>query len=724
MKKLVRIAVVIAFAVLALTAILHYSSDNNMELRAIPPQFRFSIEIEAYDTEILDALLTVANSERIDLVRQVSYYDETEHRSIITDYVYTSSQYIKSCDVISGRMLGASDMDVMELFASTEKTNERDQIGQLYGFGNSLAYYVRPLKALVNSYEIKGVYHVAVSTQKEAEDFMKELIQCLNEDYNLTLEPEQLSLQMNASNSAYDSTDSVNILLYIRIAALSALLLLFAFSCIFFGKEISVLKVEGYSSRESASRTILRTLIWGVFVSLLIGILSMLVIDGFHLNLLLGVLPSFILYCFVELTMAAVIYLGYAAIVKPTQSIKGRAPIKAAVILNLTFYILISILCVGITSETVNNIHGIKHKTDNLSVWTTVQDYGVFFPVSSGMDRDAIRRGEYPLDIPGYEFFKYANKSENAIYAASTPFMEINAPYNTDILSRIFVVNSNYLSLFPIKDSSGENVHIDQAEQKSVYLIPERYRQQEGDFIKVLLEYRQSFHDDLHVALYEYDPMPLTREIKIIYIADDQDFFSINTDVEPANYNMIRNVIVQVLTDGNCLVPDINLFGSRPFLYIPLQGLTPADKKASLMNELKSNSLDDNLPNFIQPNMLIMQEIDELREQTNALLVVIAFFICLTLIAIYQAIASMFRLNEYKFFILLSLGRPKRETLRGILLPMIAAQSLIFVGALILFGWKSLTPLLIVQSVEIIIAFIMISTGEKKNILSVLKKGA
>jgi len=723
MKKIVRIAVAVVFAALALTSILHYSNDNNTKLRTIPSQYRFSMEVEAYDTRILEALLTVASSERIDLVRQVSYYDETEHRSNVTDYVYTTSQYIKSCEVISGRMLGASDMDALEVFASTLKTNEKNQIGLIYGFGNSLAYYVRPLKTLVDSYEIKGVYHIAVSTQKEAESFADKVIRCLSEDYNLTLEPEQISLRMNASNNAYDNAASDSILLYIRIAAFSALLLLFAFSCVFFGKELSVWKVNGYSSRESVSRTILRTLIWTVFISLLFGILSMLIVDGFRLKLLLGVLPSLILYCFIEITMATVIYLGYAATVKPTQTIKGRAPIRVVVMLNLVFYILISILCVGITGETVNNINRIKHKTDNLSVWTAVQDYGVFFPVSSGLDQDAIRRGEYPLDIPGYEFFKYANKSEDAIYAASVPFMEINASYNTDILTRIFVVNSNYLSLFPIKDSSGEDVHIDQAEQRSVYLVPERYRQQEADTIKVLSEDRRSFHDGLHVALYEYEPMPLAREVKIIYIADDQEFFSINTDVEPANYNMIRNAIVQVLTDGNCLVPDINLFGSRPSLYIPLQGLTPSDKKALLMDELKSNSLDDNLSSFVQPNMLIMQEIDELRVQTNTLLIVLALFIILMLIAIYQAIASMFRLNEYKCFILLSLGRPKAETLRGILLPIVVAQAMIFAGGVILFGWKNLLALLIVQSVEIIIAVIMISAGEKKNILSVLKKG-
>lgn len=82
---------------------------------------------------------------------------------------------------------------------------------------------------------------------------------------------------------------------------------------------------------------------------------------------------------------------------------------RTVVVINLLCYILTSVICVAILNAAITNINIVNKRTNNLSVWASIQDYGVFFPVSSGNDQDAIRRGEYPLDIPGYEFFKYAN---------------------------------------------------------------------------------------------------------------------------------------------------------------------------------------------------------------------------------------------------------------------------------------------------------------------------
>lgn len=723
MKKVVKISFAVIFIILALTSVIRFSNENIRNLRAIPPQFRFAMEIDAYETEILDALLAAAEEKGVDIMRQVSYYDNDEKKSIVTDYVYTTTKYNKRCDLISGRMICASDMDYLSCFVSTEKTNNKEQIGHVYGFSSSTVYYIRPLKAIIQKYEIKGTYNISTLTQEDAEGFATIVSEYLYDEYNIVLDAEKYEVVMNAS-SAVNSDENIDaILQYVRIAAFCALLLLFTFSCVFFGKEISVLKINGYSSWQSVVHVILRSLLYITLISLVFVSGCLVIADGFRVNLLLSILPGLILYCSIELFLSILVYLGYTATVKTTQTIKGRAPIRVVSIFNLVFYILVSVLCIGVTSTTLSNTNRIRLKTENLSVWASVQDYGVFFPVSSGLDQDAIRRGEYPLDIPAYEFFKYVNKNEDAIYAASLPFMEENALYNTDILNRIFVVNANYLLLFPVIDNEGAAVEIEQSEQRTIYLVPEKYKSLEREIKMVLCEDRRSFHDGLHVGLYAYDELPLAREVKIIYVANDQEYFSINPDVEPENYNMISDAIIQVITDGNCLVPDINLFGSRPFLYIPLKGLAPAEKKAALMNALKSNSLDDNLPNFVLPNTLILQEIDDLRSQTQALLVVMAAFTALIVVAVCQAIASLFRLNEYKCFILLSLGKPKMMALCGIIIPVVIAQALISIVGIVLFGEEALNSLLVVQAIELCFVFVIILIGEKKNLMNVLKKG-
>ena len=138
---------------------------------------------------------------------------------------------------------------------------------------------------------------------------------------------------------------------------------------------------------------------------------------------------------------------------------------------------------------------------------------------------------------------------------------------------------------------------------------------------------------------------------------------------------------------------------------------------------LKANSLEDNFPYFVQSNTLVFQQIDELRSQTYALLAVLLIVIAVMLLNIVQGIVSLFRLNEYRCFILMSLGRPKPETLRCILVPIALAQIVIVGASLLLYGGKNGLSLVIVLTFEISFAIAIALLNEKKNILNVLKKG-
>lgn len=723
MKKVVSFATVAVFVMLTITTIIEYSNKEISQLRSIPSQFRYVINVNSYDVEVLDALCSVANDKGVDIVRQVNSFDYNNNKSVVEEYVFTTSIYGKNCEVIEGRMLGSSDMDYLQTFVSTSQTKEKNQIGTIYGFNKSTVFYIRPLKALPQNYEIKGAYNICVSSQSDAEVFVAEVSEYLRHEYNIPFETEQYTININSSFQMDEDDNLSNVLLYVKVAALCTLFLIFAFSCVFLGKEIAVLKTTGYSTAESVFRAALCSLAGSVLLSFLISTIILLIADSLQTYLIVSTLPTIIICGIIELLIATITYMGYAARIKLTQTMKGQAPVRTVVVINLLCYILTSVICVAILNAAMTNISIVNKRTNNLSVWASIQDYGVFFPVSSGNDQDAIRRGEYPLDIPGYEFFKYANANEGAIYAASLLFTEQNDQLNADILNRIFVVNANYLLKFPVKDLNGNSVHIDEFEEKTVYLVQNKYRQREAELISVLSSDREAFHDSLHVGLYGCEERPSARELKIIYIADDQEFFSINPDVAPDKHNYINDAIVQVLTANNCLVPDINLFGGRPYLFIPLNGLAPADRKATLMEEINKNSLDDNLPSFVIPNTLIRQELDDLRVQTRALFAVMGIFAFLTIMTVSQAIISLFRINEYKCFILLSLGRPRAERWRGIVLPLVVAQVLIFIVCYAITGKQGLKAHLTLQATEIAFSIAVIVISEKKNIINVLKKG-
>lgn len=720
MKKAAAASFALFFSVIFLISLYQYSSDYKSAVRSIPSQYGYSIEVSAPEPEIIDAMITIAQVDEVNIVRQVNYRDEN-NVSVTKDFIYTIGKYEKRLELISGRMLTQTDAKSTH-FVSTENTGSNEQVGKLYHFGKSISYYILPLSTLSEQYDTKGVYNISAVDEEEAEDFLNHLLECLDTEYNLNFDSSKFILRNTTMNSSSASMFE-NVLSIVKIAVYCLLALIVLFSCIFFTKEISVLKINGYSNIQIVNKIIMNSMGKVILCSLAISIIIMFLVDGGKFNLFFSVFPKMLLAGVISLTLSTVIYYCYVRITKETQGVKGKSPIKLVSITNLVFYVILSVICVGIMGTFGSNIAKVEQKKQNISSWQKVQNYGVFFPGSSGLDQSAIHRGEYPLDIPSYEFFKYINLNENGIYAASQPFTEKNASYNTSILSRIFIVNANYLDLFPIMTADGVPVTVSQTEEKSIYLIPEKYRNQEDEIVPVLQQDRVSFHDDLHIGLYGYDYKPHAKEIEIIYVADRQEYFSINTDVAIDNNNMISDAVVLVLTDGNCLVPDINLFGSNPSLYIPLGSLSTTDKQIELLDVLKANSLEDNFPYFVQSNTLVFQQIDVLRSQTYALLAVLLIVIAVMLLNIVQGIVSLFRLNEYRCFILMSLGRPKPETLRCILVPIALAQIVIVGASLLLYGGKNGLSLVIVLTFEICFVIAITLLNERKNILNVLKKG-
>lgn len=720
MKKATVISFILFFAFIFLISLYHYSLNYKSAVRSIPSQYSYSIEVNAPEPEIVYAMMTVAQDDKISVVRQINYRDENQ-KSVTKDYIYAIEKYEKALDIVSGRMLAQTDMG-SKYFLSTETTGSDEQIGIVYHFGNSIAYYMYPLSALPTQYDTRGVYNISVVDEEGAKCFLEHLLEHLDEVYGLTLDSSEFILRNSITNN-YNTSISKEVLSIVNIALYCILALIVIFSCIFFTKEISVLKMNGYSNLRIVNKTIMSSLMSATLCSLAVSIIMMLLLDRGKYKLLLGVLPKMVYAGVISLFLAFAIYYCYVCITKEALGVKGKSPIKIVSIANLAFYVTLSVICIGVIGTVGDNLIKVEKKTESLSVWQRVQNYGVFFPASSGFEQSAIRNGEYPLDVPSYEFFKYVNLSENGIYAAALPFTEENSQYNTDILSRIFTINANYLELFPIVTADGNRVTVEQSEEKTIFLVPEKYRDQENELTTVLKIDRTNFHDDLHVGLYCYDERPQSKEIEIIFVADQQEYFSINPDVGINNNNMITDAIVLVLTDGNCLVPDINLFGSNPSLYIPLGDRSTSDKQMELLDELKELSLEDNFPYFVQSNTLVLQQIDELRSQTYALFAVLSIVIAMMLLNIIQAIVTLFRLNEYRCFTLMSLGRPKVETLRNILIPIAFAQVAIVGLSLILNGGKNWISLIIVQILEICFAIAIVLLSERKNILNVLKKG-
>lgn len=102
-----------------------------------------------------------------------------------------------------------------------------------------------PLSTLSEQYDTKGVYNISAVDEEKAEDFLNHLLEHLDTEYNLNFDSSKFILRNTTMNSS-SANMFENVLSIVKIAVYCLLVLMVLFSCIFFTKEISVLKINGY----------------------------------------------------------------------------------------------------------------------------------------------------------------------------------------------------------------------------------------------------------------------------------------------------------------------------------------------------------------------------------------------------------------------------------------------------------------------------------------------
>ena len=389
----------------------------------------------------------------------------------------------------------------------------------------------------------------------------------------------------------------------------------------------------------------------------------------------------------------------------------------------MIFYFVATFLLVSFSGSLHDNYSSLKFKEDRYSKWALMNNYATYHPVLSGDDALEIRSGEYPLDIPSYKLYKNLDEQGKLLYADA---LLLTPGYADNTFDRkIFNVNLEYLKKFKIIQAIENNINIDKKERASVFLVPAKYKSQEERLKRIFTEDRKRSHDVLHVGLYNYDPMPETKTVKIYYYEDNQDIFTINIDVEPHNDNLIQDPIMMVFTQANVLVPDIKIFNSNPSLFIDLDGRTVEETQQELDPLLKELELDDNLPYLVYPNDIIDNQINEIKLAIKMIATSYLLLIAISIVLINEMVYLLFERNKQLFFIKKSLGKSFINRYAKLLLPVIIIINVLVVAGLkLIFSVNSLNLLsFIILLMEIIIISIITKIYERRNVSNAIKEG-
>lgn len=725
MKKIIGIFSFIMFISLFFINYSNYMNDNYKKLITLSSMFNYQMEIPNdiinANPIYLETLKQTANDHNINIARTISYYNNEVKESVTEVYIYLTSdtRLFRRINLSKGSFLTVEDMKNTQLFLSTINTKSNNQIGKISDFGGGHNFSIYILDNLITQYKYPGIYMLECASQEVYQDFIRDYAKKIN---MLTESEYEESDYTNISVVNEARIDGSIDIIAISLFFLFVITFTFIFYLITQTKAISVMKLNGYSTIETYLMIFVIYFIKVFIINNIILLPVMFFIPDNNFDFVIQVFMTNTLVFLAILLILTFFSALYIKSIKTTYCIKGKKPLTAIVIINESLKILVTIIVISLSVNLLKDLQIIKQKQNSYHNWTISSEYGIFYPVSTGNDSSAIRAGEYPLDLPTYDLYPILNREYNAIYINSDMYTTDSILNSSEGSIRYIIVNPNYLKEFPIYDEGGNQILIDEETDYTVYLVPEQYKYLEkynyDDFIKA----RQQFYD-LHSNFYHLTDKQNSKKIVFIYTKSNQEIFSINSDVFPDNENRIPDPIIQVMTEGNCLVPDTFYSStSNQTIFIKLINTDTEITYSKLLPVLKEYGLDDNFPYLVRSNDLILKEIATLQEEANVSRFILGCLSVILLFTIIQSIYLLFQKNRYEYFLKKTLGHSYIQKYKNIFVLLLIINLIEIIVCFLLlrdFG----TIFLLKTTIEIILANLIVLYFERYSTLQILKEG-
>ncbi|PGK33386.1 bacteriocin-associated protein, partial [Priestia megaterium] len=205
--------------------------------------------------------------------------------------------------------------------------------------------------------------------------------------------------------------------------------------------------------------------------------------------------------------------------------------------------------------------------------------------------------------------------------------------------------------------------------------------------------------------------------------------FSFNPEVFKYQNNMIKDPIIQVITENNSLNMDKSSIlgnGSSDPLKIKLIRRDSDATYQKLEPQLKKLKLDDNLRHLVTVDQYSLQEIHDLQKQMNTVLIVISGMLAGLLIINIQTVIVSFNKNHQKYTVNRLFGISFIKTYRSYLLLLLVSWVIQVIVCLMMNKGFDV-DLLIIASIliflELICSIFTIIIIEKRSIIKYLKGG-
>lgn len=628
--------------------------------------------------------------------------DETQ-----STYIYVNdNEYLSKFSVRNGRMLQKEDMNENK-FISTKNKNSSEQVGTLSSFCKENEFEIYTLgNMLEKDYSFGGECYISFNEKTDTDIFIKDLEKEINVPGIQIVDNQSIDIPTNSN-------------MWIILLIYFVVLLLILYDLLKSYKKIGVEKLLGNSDLRIYTKRILE-LIKLYIVIFLISNIAMAIIK-FHdlnsyvitflskllrMNLMLGLI-------FVVMSSIPLIYINKISII---NMLKNKRLTTEILVFNFFIKIIMVTLLTFIVNQGVSNFDRIKNVfSDSFKQWEDVKDYAII-PQLINITPDVVDTDEFTQNQK--ELYDYFN-DKGAILANfgeySPGIREIRkSETSSDYERNNVTVNPNYLDKYPIYDLNGDQISISEEDENYIVLIPEIYKQDEQEILKLFDRWKQA----------KFGAKSENQPNKIIWIKSNQKLFSMQIDINPNENNYVDDAIVHVMTKKNASLVNYNIIlgiADSPFKIKVDDYKNPNE---TIMPILKQYNYDKYVENILCISEQTASESKSIKDMITFLSISILLTVCSLILVIVQNIHNFF--DKYKKIIAIKKlnGYTMYDKYKQYFVMSILSWIIIFSITIIKLPIKTVLGTIVVGIVtEFLLSIIVLFIVDRKKVISVIKEG-
>ena len=494
-------------------------------------------------------------------------------------------------------------------------------------------------------------------------------------------------------------------------AAFIAIVILFMI--VFFGiindyKKIGVEKLLGYNLKAVWFKRMPRVLLIETLISIMMPGIACLLLFRKWSPLTFGFfLGQLYIHSIIILISALLMTLPFLYIrkIKVSDILKNRSSSALALWFNNIVKLVLSVILVCLAFEIFGQLTLIRSRySSSYEIWESVRSYAV---IRNSVIKSDIYDPYSKDNISGFRQAYLEFNSMGAVYADFSAYEQTDLQPVTDSLQGISspaMINANYLKLFPVYDISGDMVNVDEEENDLILLVPERYMANEA---AIMEQYANGA-----------DP---EQDVRIIWIKDDQSFFTWQLTINPEEGNCVTDPLIFVFTENNIGSFCNNITSS--VLYIPVED---TDDPSAEINTVMGKYFDSSKVTFPAYGIYSLVE-TQIKSSRQSILLFSILLILLAIImafVILQNVINYFDRHKQRLAVQHFLGFSTFSKYNSYLLLSLASCPVIYaICALIVRSFNVYFFALAVTLLELLITMVFIYCNERRNVVRVLKGG-